>query len=385
MKRWLCRVLGPVVALGMILQPGHAAATEPDESTPDLAPGARAAILVDAGTGRVLYQKRADEPMPIASLTKIMTAILAIEHGKLDELVTVGPNAVGVEGSSIYLKEGEKIPLETLLYGLMLRSGNDAAVAIAEHIGGSVEGFVWMMNEKAEFLGLEQTHFANPHGLDAEGHHSSARDLATLTAYALKNPVFSQIVSTEVKTVPWPGEQWHRKFYNKNKMLRFYRWADGVKTGFTKKARRTLVSSATKDGRRLITVTLNDGDDWKDSMMMFEYGFNRFETVSILKKGQRVGGKSLKKGDRRIDVVAGADFSWPLTQEEKGLVSVEPIVSFPLERVEKSGMQVGTARVFVKGEQVGSIPLISRFSDEPTVMGHWKHVLALMIGRGGWR
>ncbi|MGA8941163.1 MAG: D-alanyl-D-alanine carboxypeptidase, partial [Thermoactinomyces sp.] len=141
----------------------------------DLAPGAKAAILFDASSGRILYEKNADNPMLIASLTKIMTAIVAIENGDLNERVTISPNAEGVEGSSIYLKAGEKVPLGTLLYGLMLRSGNDAATAIAEHIGGSVEGFVYLMNEKAAYLGLEHTHFANPHGLDHSEHYSSAK------------------------------------------------------------------------------------------------------------------------------------------------------------------------------------------------------------------
>ncbi len=188
---------------------------------------AKAAAVIDVQSGRILYEKNAGKQMRIASLTKIMTAIVAIENGDLKEKVKVKPRAVGVEGSSIYLKPGEEIPLEHLLYGLMLRSGNDAAVAIAEHVGGSMEGFVYKMNEKAEYLGLENTHFRNPHGLDAPQHYSSAEDLARLTAYALKNPVFRKIVSTQVKTVPWPGEQWHRKWYNKNKMLRLYPGGDG--------------------------------------------------------------------------------------------------------------------------------------------------------------
>jgi D-alanyl-D-alanine carboxypeptidase (penicillin-binding protein 5/6) len=375
--------LALIVALGLFLAPTAALAKEANEDPPpDLAPGAQAAILYDAESGRVLFEKRADDEMLIASLTKIMTAIVAIENGRLDELVTVGPHAVGVEGSSIYLKEGEKIPLETLLYGLMLRSGNDAAVAIAEHVGGSVEGFVHMMNEKAEYLGLEHTHFANPHGLDAEGHYSSARDLAVLTAYALKNPVFKEIVKTEVKTVPWPGEKWHRKFYNKNKMLRFYQWADGVKTGYTKRAKRTLVASATRDGQQLITVTLNDGDDWKDSMMMLEYGFRNYDLVSILQKGQVLSGKPMVSEDKKqFDVVAGAAFSYPLTEEEKKRVTVEPIISYPLDRVDRNRMQVGTARIFVNEQLVGSVPLVVNYHEETGVLSRWKQLLGLMAGR----
>jgi D-alanyl-D-alanine carboxypeptidase (penicillin-binding protein 5/6) len=346
----------------------------------DLAPGAKAAILYDATSGRILYQKNADDEMLIASLTKIMTAILAIENGKMNELVTVSPNAVGVEGSSIYLKQGEKIPLSTLLYGLMLRSGNDAAVAIAEHIGGSLEGFVYMMNEKAAYLGMVHTHFVNPHGLDIPGHYSSANDLAILTAYALKNPTFQQIVKTEVKTVPWPGERWHRKFYNKNKMLRFYRWADGVKTGFTKKARRTLVSSATKDGHQLITVTLNDGDDWKDSMNMLEYGFTHFDLLPVLVKGQDLLKKEYKtEDDQNFRIVSGITYKYPLTEEEEKKITVEPIISYPLKLVEQNHMQVGTARIFLDDQLIGSAPLIVHYTKEPTVWNRWKDMMGYVL------
>ncbi|SEN26675.1 D-alanyl-D-alanine carboxypeptidase family protein [Lihuaxuella thermophila] len=357
---------------------------EHEPSVPDLAPGAKAAILMDAASGRVLYEKNADQKMLIASLTKIMTAIIAIENGKMDDVVTVGPKAVGVEGSSIYLKLGEKVPLGTLLYGLMLRSGNDAAMAIAEHIGGSMEGFVYMMNEKAAYLGLRNTHFANPHGLDAKDHYSTARDLATLTAYALKNPIFREIVKTDVKTVPWPGEQWHRKFYNKNKMLRFYKWADGVKTGFTKGARRTLVSSATKNGAQLITVTLNDGDDWKDSMAMFEYGFQHFDLVPVIQKGQVISKTTYENEDEeQLCIVAGTTFRYPLTEEEKEEITVEPVISYPLKLVRREQMQVGSARIYLDGELIGSIPLLTRYVKESSVLSSWKQVLVCVMGQGG--
>jgi len=380
-KRLLIWILGLALIMNAMLLPptGWAETEEP----PDLAPNARAAILMDATSGRVLYGKNVDQEMLIASLTKIMTAIIAIEQGDLDELVTVGPNAVGVEGSSIYLKLGEKVPLATLLYGLMLRSGNDAAVAIAEHIGGSVEGFVYLMNEKAEYLGLEHTHFANPHGLDQKGHYSSARDLATLTAYALKNPTFQEIVKTEVKVVPWPGEKWHRKFYNKNKMLRLYQWADGVKTGFTKRARRTLVSSASKEGAQLVTVTLNDGDDWKESMMMLEYGFKHYDLVPVLEKGQVIIRKPIKTEDEKeFHVVAGAPFQYSLTDEEKKKVVVEPVITVPSKLVRHANMQVGNARIYIDGEWIGSVPLVTAERKKPSVMRRFRQFLGFVSGRG---
>lgn len=349
----------------------------------DLAPGAKAAILFDASSGRILYEKNADNPMLIASLTKIMTAIVAIENGDLNERVTISPNAEGVEGSSIYLKAGEKVPLGTLLYGLMLRSGNDAATAIAEHIGGSVEGFVYLMNEKAAYLGLEHTHFANPHGLDHSEHYSSAKDLAVLTAYALKNTVFQEIVKTEVKTVYWPGEQWKRKFYNKNKMLRFYKWADGVKTGYTKKAGRTLVSSATRDGHQLITVTLNDGDDWKDSMFMLEHGFNQYDLVSVIKKGQVISNKTYQnEEEEKFQVVAGASFVYPLTDEEKKKITVEPLVSYPLRLASEDHMQIGSARIYLNQQLIGSIPLEVKMQSESSILTRWKQLFSLAVWKG---
>lgn len=196
---------------------------------------AESAALIDVTSGRILFSKEGDKQMRIASLTKIMTAIVAIENGKLDDKVKVSAAAFGKEGSSIYLKLGEEMSLENMLYGLMLRSGNDAATAIAEHVGGSEEGFVLMMNQKAEEIGLRGTHFMNPHGLDADGHYSTASDMARLTAYALQNPVFKRIVATEQKSAPNPNESWDYSWHNKNKMLRLYEGADGVKTGYTKR------------------------------------------------------------------------------------------------------------------------------------------------------
>jgi serine-type D-Ala-D-Ala carboxypeptidase (penicillin-binding protein 5/6) len=282
------------------------------------------------------------------------------------------------------LKAGEKIPLEHLLYGLMLRSGNDAAVAIAEHVGGSVEGFVYMMNEKAEYLGLSNTHFANPHGLDHPDHYSTAADLARLTAYAMRNSTFRKIVSTEVKTVPWPGETWHRKWYNKNKMLRYYRWADGVKTGYTKQARRTLVSSANRDGRRLVSVTLNAPDDWNDSMRLLEFGYREFSTVQVVKKGQVFDwARVAEDEDRMLQAVAAEGFAYPLSKDERNQIRLEPVVTHPLDQIEEEGKRVGNIRVYLEDELVGTVPLLTQFAESPSVWRNWSTVLQYVFGRGG--
>lgn len=372
--------LSVVLILVLLLVGNTASAASP----PGPEVSARSAALLDVASGRFLYEKDAHRRMPIASVTKIMTAIVAIEHGNLSDRVKVSSRAEGVEGSSIYLKAGEQIPLEHLLYGMMLRSGNDAAVAIAEHVGGSVEGFVYMMNEKAEYLGLSNTHFANPHGLDHPDHYSTAADLARLTAYAMKNPTFREIVSTEVKTVPWPGEKWHRKWYNKNKMLRFYRWADGVKTGYTKQARRTLVSSATRDGRKLVSVTLNAPDDWNDSMRMLEFGFREFSPVPVVKKGQVFDTARVADDEGRLLLaVAAADFVYPLGKEERERIRVEPVVTHPLDRIGQEGKRVGNVRIYLEDELIGTVPLLTRYGEEPSVWRDWSAVLKYVFGRGG--
>lgn len=363
----------------------HAQETQTQQNvSAQIGDSAVASILLDQTSGRVLYGKNEDSEQKIASLTKIMTAIIAIEQGDLQDLVTIQPSAVGVEGSSIYLKANEKVTLETLLYGLMLRSGNDAATAIAQHIGGSVEGFVYLMNEKAQVLGLEHTHFTNPHGLDAPNHYSSAKDLALLTQYALRNPTFQQIVKTELKTVEWPGEQWKRTMLNKNKLLKLYPFADGVKTGFTKQARRTLVTSATKDGQQLIAVTLNDGNDWQDHMNLFDYGFQNFQLKEVITKGQKITATEVfNEEKKRLVLVSGKQILFPLQKTEEDQMSVEPIVSYPLEKVEKNGVLVGTARVYFQKELVGTIPLYSKFTSDPSILNSWKEVFSYMCGRMG--
>lgn len=241
---------------------------EHGQAAPDVS--AAQAILMDAESGQVLFEKDAFEARPIASITKIMTAILAIESGKMDEKATVSRNAIYTEGSSIYLEQGEKITIQDLVYGLMLRSGNDAAVAIAEHIGESEEGFVYLMNEKAMWLGMNQTHFTNPHGLDDEEHYSSAYDMALLTREAMKNKQFREISGS----TSYLSENRSYSWRNKHKLVTgYYENATGGKTGYTKQTGRTLVTTAEKNGHSLIVVTLNAGNDWNDHIALFEWGF----------------------------------------------------------------------------------------------------------------
>lgn len=306
---------------------------------------ARAAALIDVTSGRILYSSHGDEELPIASLTKIMTAIVAIEHGKMEDIVKVTNQAYRKEGSSIYLELGEEMSLENMLYGLMLRSGNDAATAIAEHVGGSEEGFVHLMNETVELLGLKHTHFQNPHGLDAKGHYSSANDLAVMTAYALHNPVFKEIVKTRTKKAPNPNDPWDYKWDNKNKMLRFYEGADGVKTGYTKIAKRCLVSSATRNGQQLVAVTINDGDDWNDHAKLLNYGFEKFPLSKIVGEGQRV----------QNDLVARREFSYALSKEETEKIE-RRLVLKKSPRLDDFGYR-GKITISLNGKEIGTVPV----------------------------
>ncbi len=246
---------------------------------------AEAHLLMEADSGAVLAQKNADKRLPMASTTKIMTALTALRSLPLDTTVTITEDAVGVEGSSVYLVKGEVLTLEQLLYALLLESANDAAVAIAIAVSGSVSAFADKMNEMARTLGLTDTHFVNPHGLDDEQHYTTARELALIARAALDDPVFREIVSTRQKTIPLHGNEGVRLLLNHNKLLRLYDGCIGVKTGFTKHTGRCLVSAAERDGVRLIAVTLGCPDDWHDHTALLDYGFSLCESVTLAEPG----------------------------------------------------------------------------------------------------
>ncbi len=244
---------------------------------------AKHAILIECESGDVIFSKNATAKAPMASTTKIMTAIVAIERGELDRVIKIPADAVGIEGSSIYLKEGEELTLRELLYALLLESANDVATAIAIEIGGSVSGFAQMMNDKASELGLTDTHFTNPHGLDNEEHYTTASDLAKIARYAMQNPDFYEIVSSVKEIIP--SSDGARVLINHNKLLKGYEGTVGVKTGFTKKSGRCLVSCAERDGIRLIAVTLNAPNDWNDHKSMLDHGFGEYEHLELAGAG----------------------------------------------------------------------------------------------------
>lgn len=331
------------------------------------------AALIDVDSGRILYGKDMNKQMRIASLTKILTAILAIESGKMDDIVTVSSNAAGKEGSSIYLAAGEKLKLSDLVYAIMLRSGNDAATAIAEHVSGSVDKFADLMNQKVKQLGLTDSHFVNPHGLDNDQHFSTAHDMAVITAYALKNPTFRQIVATKNYSIPWQGKEWDRSMRNKNKMLTMYGGADGVKTGYTKKAGRCLASSATKDDEQLAVIVLNDGNDWRDSASLLDYGFTKYNQSVRVKQGEPLAQIPVTNGTAStVAAAAIASYSYPTRSEEQ---SVQKVADLPkqLKAPIKQGQVIGHIR-FMQGNQLLSdIPVNAMQSVDGT--GFWWQIV----------
>ena len=308
-------------------------------------------VLLDAGTGRLLFDRNADAKSLIASTTKIMTALIVCEQCNVLDRIRIPKEAVGIEGSSMYLKEGEILTIQDLLYGLMLHSGNDAAVALALYCGGTVEGFAELMNDKAHMLGLHDTHFVNPHGLDAPGHYSTAEDLAVLGAYAMENPIFAQTVSTKSVTV---GD---RYLTNHNKLRGRVEGVDGIKTGFTKAAGRILVSSAVRDGRRLVCVTINDPDDWNDHKSLLEDGFSRYRLKNLVCCGDVLGMVDVLGGEiGQVRLLADDDFQYPIADGERISILLPPLM-FVYAPV-AYGQMAGYAHVLVDGAPVGKLPLL---------------------------
>ena len=339
MKRFFAGTAAALLAAVLIL-PGEAYAVSAEK-----------AYSLDAVSGRVLFDKNADSRSLIASTTKIMTALVVCERCNVLDRMRIPKEAVGIEGSSMYLREGEVLTIQELLYGLMLSSGNDAAVALAICCGGTVEGFVELMNDKARLLGLRNTHFENPNGLDSPGHYSSARDLAVLAAYAMENPIFAKTVSAKTVTA---GQRYLR---NHNKLLWMVDGADGVKTGYTKAAGRALVSSATRDGRRIITVTLNDPNDWQEHKALLEEGFSRFHVQRIVTAGDRVGTVEVAGGEgARAEILAAEDFFYALAPEENPQV-VLPGPGFVYAPVAE-GADAGFAYVLIQGKALGKFPVV---------------------------
>lgn len=365
--RCLCMLAACLIAA----VPYHAARAE------EIDISARAAILIDAASGRVLYAKNADTRYPMASTTKIMTALLALENSAPNELVTASESAAGTGGTSIYLSAGETLSMEEMLKGLMLRSGNDAAVAIAEHIGGSVENFAARMNARAEELGAD-AHFVTPNGLDAEGHGASARAMALIAQEALRRDDFRALVGTQRAVIPWRDNQYNRVLNNKNRLLREYEGATGIKTGFTKKAGRCLVFSAKRDGMELIGVVLNCGAWFDEAERLLDWGFEHYSLACAAEMGEDCGTVAVAGGaSPRVRVIAESDALAAVRASDEW--SLELTLARSVAAPVHAGDSLGRAALKVNGEVLAETRLIAAESIEKlTFWGIFVKVL------GGW-
>jgi D-alanyl-D-alanine carboxypeptidase (penicillin-binding protein 5/6) len=341
-----------LIAFFIILPYGNGFCKEP---YPPLNISTNYAVVMDADSGRILYEKNASKIVPMASTTKIMTCILAIENCSLDEIVTVSKAASSIHGSTIGLRYGEKLTMEEMLYGLMLRSGNDCAVAIAEHISGSVEAFSNLMNAKAFSIGAFNTHFSSPHGLDSNDHFTTSRDLALITRYAFKYDTFSKIVST--KTITFDHGKYKRSFSNTNRLLWSIPDADGVKTGYTGKAGRCLVSSASRNSSRFICVLLNSQNRWEDSKKLLNYALNNYtEKIEIDPEKLKSKIEVINGQKQKIEVGFKEKISIPLTQSEKESLSMRLMVPSSVTAPVYEGEQLGSLLLYCNDKIIYSVP-----------------------------
>lgn len=314
------------------------------------ADSSKSSIVMDLDSGRVLYQHNANDQRLIASITKIMTAILAIEHGDLSNKVTVGEEVLSMYGTNIYVEVGEKLSMLDLIYGLLLRSGNDAAVVIAKEVGGNEKTFVQMMNSKAKEIGMKNTKFENPHGLDeATQNYSTAYDMALLSRYAFSNKTYRKIVATKKYEVS-TGEKTYL-WYNRNRLLNDYKYCTGGKNGYTPSAGKTLVTTATKDNLNLTIVSLDDGDSYNNHQNLYEEIFSKYHRYKIVDKNNFVVSKDFSNEE----VYLKKSFYYPLTDSEAK--DVRTVVHF-FDRV--SSDQVGVVNVFLNNEKIGSVPIYAK-------------------------
>lgn len=353
----------------LIYTGANAATTNP----PDI--NAKAAILIDANTGDILYSKNGEETHFPASTTKVLTALITLEHTNLNDVVTIGKNPPFAKGSSIGLKEGEKFTVETLLTGLLLESGNDCAEALAEHVGGSIENFAKMMNEKAKELGCTNSNFVNPSGLPDDNHVTTAHDLALIMQAALKNNDFiriSRLVSVELPASNLDGQKrWannHNYLINPNSKY-FYKYALAGKSGYTDVARHTFIISGEKDGQRLIAVFLKAEDknkNYEDMAKLLDYGFNNFENIKLYSKGQEIDSIKINK-DTNIPLLADEDIFATVKKDEAN--SIKPTINYDLPKnigkmTINKGEELTKGNVVLNGHEIGKVNLVSGTSRE---------------------
>lgn len=332
---------------------------EPTEIT------AESAIVINADTGEIIFEKNAYEKRAMASTTKIMTALLTLEEGQLDRRFTADSMAIRVEGTSMGLREGDIVTRRALCYGMLLPSGNDAANAAAVNISGSLSAFAEKMNEKAAEIGMENTNFVNPSGLDADGHYSTAYDMAILTRYALENEEFRKICASSSATLDYGNPPYPRTLYNSNKLLMQYENCIGVKTGFTDNARRCLVSAAERNGVTLIAVTLNAPDDWEDHAQMLDFGFTKVTAMEIVPDSFKIPVLGGKRESITLIPEKNAVIGVPVGGESN--ITIEYYVPDFVYANITTGDKLGLAKIYYSGEEIKAIPLISDETSERIV------------------
>ena len=344
----LALVLGAVMALLGLAQFSVTNIARAAQEAENELTSARAMCVIERNSGRVLYSKNEHERLPMASLTKIITAIVAIENNAdLDRVIEIPKEATGIEGSTIYLKAGEHLSIRDLLFGLMLRSGNDAAVALSIATSGSVDAFMTLANEFVARLGLVNTHLVTPNGLHDDNHFTSALDLARVTAYALNNPTFAEIVKTQKTVIPneFKANE-NRLLKNKNKLLAQLADADGVKTGYTKKAGRCFVGSATRNGMQLVCVLLDCKPMFEDCAKLLERGFDEFELVDLLSAYDACGKIKVTKADENeVGIFTRSEFVYPLTAQEKSNVHITRNLPESVAAPIKKNQEVGQLEI----------------------------------------
>ena len=338
-----------LLLLALLLLPAASNAQEVNTS-------AKACVIIDEATGRILLEHNAEAPLPMASTTKVMTALLALEQGDLTAPVTCSRNAFGVPGTSIYLSQGETLTLEQMLYGLLLASGNDAAVAIAEHIGGSTEDFCRMMTARAAELGCTNTVFLTPHGLPCDGHHTTAHDLALIAREAMTHETFRSIVSTQRAKIPWEGRGYDRVLNNKNKLLSTYEGATGIKTGYTKAAGRCLVFGAERDGMRIIGVVLNCYDWFNEASRLMDIAFAQYESVTLINAGECLRTLPVEMADgAEVGAVLTADLAGVIPRNQFPQIEIDLPQS--IEAPVQAGQILGEVRMLHGDTVLCAIPL----------------------------
>lgn len=325
----------------------------------DINLSAEAAVLIDGDTGAIMYGKNHLEQRPPASTTKVLTAILAIEQGDLAEVVSISKRSAQTGEASINLLEGETITLENLLYGALLKSGNDACVAIAEGISPTVEEFVGLMNLKAKLLGCTNTNFVNTNGLPHNNHYTSALDLAVITRYALNNPIFAQIVATPTKTIQWENSSRKKYIQNTNKLLTIYPGANGVKTGTTDKAGQCLIASATREGRTLIAVVLKSHNRYGDASKLLDYGFNNYYNLEVIKKNQVLNiDRSKFNLDKNLVLKAKENFVLTLEKGTETHLTCEIKLDSSIRKNNiPIGETIGYLKLYNYNQEIGTIAL----------------------------